>query len=125
MRELSLSSQKTSRSGHSTMRSTEEFRKHQMDMLAHAFLRPSMYGGTEWGTELFFGQVLGDLCWIDEREREWERAKEQYLWGSAFVRGQFFEQHLRITNYLIEIATTYAQVAHMLGYFRPDRLLST
>jgi hypothetical protein len=80
-------------------------------------------GGNEFGVELLLELILSELCWIDEREADWNRVQEQYLWGSARVRGQLAEQAYKIPEYISEIASTYAQVAHRLKYFRPARLL--
>ena len=106
------------------MRSIEEFRNRQLEMLPHALKRPAMYGGNAPGIALSLGSLLWDLCWIDERENDWEEFKETDLKGSRGVLGQFEYQHFQIPDYIAEVASTYAQVAHKLDYFQPDRVLN-
>ncbi|WP_417388804.1 hypothetical protein [Gimesia sp.] len=106
------------------MRSIEEFRNRQLETLPEALKRPVMFGGNTSGACLWFYLLLRDLCWIDEREHDWDVFQETDLRGSRGVLGQFEYQHFQIPDYIAEVASVYAQVAHKLGYFQPDRVLN-
>lgn len=107
------------------MRTSEEFHKRRLDMLLHALQRPSIYCGTYHCADLFFGMVLSDLSWLDERESELAAIQRQLLHGSLRVYGQFVFQHLKKPDEFVnEIASTYAQAAYRLGFYKPTLLLN-
>ncbi|HCO24034.1 MAG: hypothetical protein CME31_09460 [Gimesia sp.] len=106
------------------MQSMEAFRNRQLETLPEALKRPVMFGGNTHGAVLWFYLLLRDLCWIDEREHEWNVFLETDLRGSRGVLGQFEYQQFQIPDYIAEIASVYAQVAHKLGYFQPERVLN-
>lgn len=106
------------------MRTIDDFRKRQIEVLRGALERPAMYCPTEFGAEMFLGYLLHDLCWIDEREQEWDKINEKFLWSDRRVVGQLQYQAVVMPDYDGEVTSTYAQVAHVLGYFRPVRLLT-
>ncbi len=106
------------------MRTLEDFRNRQLEILPQALKRPTMFGGNAQGTALLLSVLLRDLCWIEEREQEWEGFKATDLRGSRGVLGQFEYQQFQIPDYIAEIASVYAQVAHKLGYFQPERVLN-
>ena len=107
------------------MRTTDEFRKRQIDMLPLALQRPGMFCGSGEKADLYYSMILSDLCWLDERETAWKTIGRELLHGAMRVYGQFFYQHLAIPDgFLNEIASTYAQVAYRLGYYHPERVLT-
>lgn len=107
------------------MHTIHEFRNRLTETLPHALTRPVMYGGTDFGAEMCFYTLLSDLCWIDERETEWKRLEEEFIWGPGRVLGQLADQEYSMPGYINEVTSTYAQLAHMLGYYLPERLLPT
>lgn len=106
------------------MRTIEEFRNHQMEMLAMALTRPAFFCGRDSHADLVFGRALGDLCWIDEREREWRRVSEKFIYGPNAVIGQLRRQPICLPEYLNECTSIYAELAWGLGYFQVERLLT-
>ncbi len=106
------------------MRTAEDFRNRQIARLPFALQRPAMFCASDVAAEQYFYDLLADLCWIDERDADWERLKAKFVWGCQGVFGQLLDQPARMPNYLGEIASSYAQIAHILGYFNPARLLT-
>lgn len=83
-----------------------------------------MWCPSDWGAgaEDFFYNLLSELCWVDDRGRDWQRAQRNVLWGSQRVYGQFRDLPLRLRDCTIPIVSVYAQVACQLGYFLPQRM---
>lgn len=107
------------------MRTTEEFRELQIDRLRRALQRPGFFCGSGQSMDLFYSMILSDLCWLDERESDFAAVARELLRGSLGVYGQYFYQHLSIPNQFgNEIASTYAQAAYRLGYYKPERVLA-
>lgn len=107
------------------MRTAAEFRERQLKTLAMALKRPSMFCGYGGAADNYFGDMLRDLSWIDAREEVFDSVASQLLRGSLRVFGQFRYQNLEMPeNFCNEIASTYAEVAFILGYFTPRRLLT-
>lgn len=108
----------------STMRTIEEYRKRQLERLPFALARPGMHCPQDFAPDRHFWSILSDLCWIDEREAEWDRVEKKCLWRCSRVIGQLHDQPVCMPEYLNEITSTWAQIAWVLGYFRPERLLT-
>jgi hypothetical protein len=107
------------------MRTIEEFRLRHLETLGRALERPGMYGGDSSGTARLLEWFLTDLCYIDEREADWD-ATAQYRMGNLSVFGHFRYQskRFRLQDFTNEIASAYAEIACCLGYFTPKRLLA-
>lgn len=107
------------------MRSAEQFHGHQVEKLAGALQRPGMCCGHGRYADLYFSNLLSDLCWLDERETAFAKVVQELLTGCMRVYGQFLFQHLSIPDQFVnEIGSTYAEAAFRLGYYAPERLLS-
>jgi hypothetical protein len=106
------------------MRTIEQFRDRLLEDLRRALEHPAMFGGNAGGVEQYFRNVLDDLSFIDEREKELAALQETLLTGSYGVNGQFFYQALFELDYINEVTSVYAQAAYVLGFFQPSRLLS-
>lgn len=106
------------------MRTAQEFREWQIEVLKNALYRPIFFCGREECTDVYFGTVHGDLCWLDELSDEETRSADSLLWGSMRVYGQFYFQHCRIRSFINEMASVYGQVFYRTGHFHPERLLS-
>lgn len=98
-------------------------------MLDGAVRRPRMYGGSDFGVELVFRNLLADLCFIDEREKELDRA-----FKSLSERGHFLATGLLgglgsriqdVPDLSHEIASVYAEIAARLGFLSLQRRLSS
>jgi hypothetical protein len=76
--------------------------------------------------ELVAGGLLGDLCFIDEREADHERIRRAVLHrhGSLGVAGAFSAMFGERGRYDAEVASVYAQAFTALGYLALDRRLS-
>jgi hypothetical protein len=106
------------------MRNAEEFRTRQIDLLASALHRPGGFCGSGESADLYFSTILSDLCWIDDRESDFAPVCHDLLHGCRRVFGQFYFQQLSIPDHFAnEIASTYAQAAYRLGYYKPMRVL--
>lgn len=83
-----------------------------------------MCAGNADSTETLLLHLLGTLCFIDEREEEWDTARSIFVQGCRWVRGHFEFQHRPFPHFVNEVASVYAEVAFNLSYFKPDRLLT-
>lgn len=107
------------------MRTAEEFRLRQINSLPIALQRPGMHCGSGESADLYYSTILLDLCWIDDRESEFATVSRDLLHGCRRVFGQFYFQQLAIPDHFgNEIASTYAQAAYRLGYYKPIRVLT-
>lgn len=110
------------------MRSAEEVRNRLLERLKGAILRPSMYGGDASGVELLMVNLLADLCYIDEREAEWLKARERLetrgQFGCAGVAGSFLNRVSVKGEFADEVASVYAAEAHRLGLLEVDPALT-
>lgn len=106
------------------MRSAEEIREHLLKILYWSLRRPGMYGqGT--GLEFYFRDRLELLCFIDEQDEKISQVLESKgYWSSRGVYG-VLEQH-RQTDWSVEdhLASIYAELAYLLGYFQLERTLT-
>ena len=68
------------------MRTIEQLRDRLLNNFAFALERPHFFGGNAFGAEHYFLTVLDNLCFIDEREKEFLALKEIQLAGSCRVR---------------------------------------
>lgn len=104
------------------MRTAEDFRLRLLDSLQVGLTRPTFFGGSGdfglWG-------LLSDLCWLEEREADFDKVCGQLLHGCMRVYGQFYFQHKSIPDgFANEIASTYAEAAYRLGFLQSATLLS-
>lgn len=105
------------------MRTAEEFRSRQMETLARSLQRPGFYCG--WYGDLFYGEILRDLMWLENRPESDSDCVGRMLGGSRGVFGQFhFQNHVAVDGFQNEIASTFAEAAYRLGYYVPKRLLT-
>jgi hypothetical protein len=105
------------------MRTIHQYRQGLIESLRAAFALPTMFAPVDQCAEILLMELLSSLCWIDERDSDWAQARAQFLWGQRYVLGQFETQQLGASDYLCEVTSTYANVAHWLGYFEPSRVL--
>jgi|SRR5579872_45751 len=110
------------------MRTAEEIRTRFLQILDGAVRRPLMYGGSDWGVELFMRNLLSDLCFIDEREQELKHAltelDERGLSSSTGVVGSFRARIANVRDVGNEVASVYAEIAGRLGYLSLQRRLT-
>lgn len=88
-----------------------------------------MYGGNAMGVELVFRTLLGDLCFVDEREselrEELERLRYPGLYGPTGTHGALREHIRGPGDRGEEVGSVFLGIADRLGYVQPDRRLST
>lgn len=106
------------------MRTAQEFRERQIDILRRAFQRPIFFCGRQEAADVYFGTILSELCWLDEMTDEETQSASSLQFSSMRVYGQFYFQHCKIRCYINEIASTYCQACYRTGHFQPERLLS-
>lgn len=110
------------------MRTIEEVRQRLLDNIAHAAERPSMWCWDEHSAQLTFLQLLGDICYIDERESELRQARfaleRRELVRTQGVGDGFRRRFPEQTDLMEEVVSVYAEVAYDLGYLTLPRLLS-
>jgi hypothetical protein len=108
------------------MRTIEEVRERLIRTFEHAFLRPGMWGGSDWHIQESLEDKLKLICWIDEREDHLQSARQCYPSRDVMgIIGDFASQHFNWPSYGNEVASYYAQIVHELGYWHPSRLLDT
>lgn len=92
------------------MRTAEEFRTRQIELLPLALQRPGMLCGSGESADLYYSTILSDLCWIDDRESDFATVGRNLLHGCRRAFGQCYFQQLSVPDHFgNEIASTYAQ----------------
>ena len=105
------------------MRTAAEFRDRQLELLASSLQRPGMFCGSHG--DLYFGKILRDLIWLDERSESQVDHALSLLWGALQVFGQLdYQGFPQPDQFASEVASTYTQAAFRLGYYSPKRLLT-
>ncbi|MFF0491728.1 hypothetical protein ACFYTQ_22095 [Nocardia sp. NPDC004068] len=107
------------------MRSSEDLKRRWLTEARQVFARPGMYARSGPEMESVAGERLGDLCYLDERDDEYEQVRKFLRgFGKLGVHGPFaavFDVERRCTD---EVASVYAEVYHRLGYLPVERLLT-
>ena len=80
-----------------------------------------MYATGGRGLEAAASSLLWDLCFIDEREADFEAAQEaRHLYGKLGVAGAFNALLGPDCPYIAEIASVFAKDFHRLGYLEVE-----
>jgi hypothetical protein len=116
------------------MRTIEEVRGRLIGHVAGLVATPSMFGRSAEGVENLALGLLGDLCFIDEREADSDATRHLHMtYGPTGVSGRFGQifapdalggrtrSYGRLTN---EVASVFAREFHRLGYIELPRLLT-
>jgi hypothetical protein len=78
--------------------------------------RTSMYASTGREMQFLAGQLLADLCFLDDRDADWEQEQARLQsYGKLGVTGAF-EALFGSPHCQAEVASVYAEVLHRLGY---------
>ncbi len=104
----------------------EEVRQRWLSEVPGLFARPEMFarGGREM--ESVAGRRLRDLCFLDERDAEYEQVAETLRgFGKFGVHGPFASVFGQEHKYTAEVASVYAEHYHRLGYLTVSRLLDS
>jgi hypothetical protein len=108
------------------VREVEAVRTRALDTVRHLMARTGMHATNGAEAESVAGGLLGDLCFIDEREADHERMWRDVLHrhGSLGVAGAFSAMFGERGRYDAEVVSVYAQAFTALGYLALDRRLS-
>jgi hypothetical protein len=86
--------------------------------------RTGMYARDGREMETVAGQLLRDLCFLDERDSDYEQALERLRgYGPLGVHGPFTSMFGSAPSCGAEVASVYAEVFHRLGYLAVDHLI--
>lgn len=107
------------------MRSAEELRDRWLDLVTKVFARVGMYASTGSEMQLYAANLLGNLCFLDEREDEFRAATDELgKYGKFGVHGPFTAIFGAERRCVPEVASVYAELFHRFGYLSVDRLLT-
>lgn len=86
--------------------------------------RPGMWASTGQAFDWMARGLLGDLCFLDEREAD-QAAVERVLrsYGKLGVAGPFIAMFGEERNCVDEVASVFAEQFHRLGYLQVERVL--
>jgi hypothetical protein len=106
------------------MRSAEDLRARWLDLIVSIMERTGMFAATGREMQLLVGQLLKDLCFLDDRDADGEQELSRLRsYGKLGVTGPF-EALFRSPRCQAEVASVYAEVFHRLGYLAIDNLVS-
>jgi hypothetical protein len=78
--------------------------------------RTGMYAATGREMQLLAGRLLADLCFLDDRDADWQQERNRLQsYGKLGVTGPF-EALFGSPRCQAEVASVYAEVFHRLGY---------
>jgi hypothetical protein len=107
------------------VRSAEDLKRHWLDLVPKVFARVGMYATTGREMQLYAGNLLADLCFLDERDEELRAVVEELRrFGKLGVHGPFTAVFGAERRCVPEVASVYADVFHRFGYLSVDRLLT-
>jgi hypothetical protein len=85
-------------------------------MIPSIMKRTGMYASTGREMQLLASQLLADLCFLDERDADWEQEQSRLRsYGKLGVTGPF-ETLFGSLRCQAEVASVYAEVFYRLGY---------
>src|SRR5260370_9866419 len=85
--------------------------------------RTGMYARDGREMETVADQLLRDLCFLEERDSDYEQARERLRgYGQLGVHGPFTSMFGSVRSCSAEVASVYAEVFHRLGYPAVDHL---
>ena len=96
------------------MRSAAELKDRWLDLLPMLMTRTGMFGNGGQ-IETLCLQLVGDLCFLDERDENlWLEDRQRY--GKYGIQGPFWQMFGRDGHYGAEVASVFAEYFHRLGY---------
>jgi hypothetical protein len=106
------------------MRSVDDLRLRWLSMVAGVVARPGMYAATGSEIELMADGLLADLCFLDDRDADYEIAREELLsrYGTLGVPGPF-KTMFGLERCQAEVTAVYAEVFSRLGYLPVENAL--
>lgn len=106
------------------MRSAAELRSRWLELIQGFIARTGMYATTGREMQLLAGQLLDDLCFLDDRD-DAERAlarQRVHSYGKLGV-GRPFEALFGRPRCQAEVAGVYAEIFHRLGYLTVGQII--
>lgn len=106
------------------MRSAEDLRSRWLELIPAIMSRTGMYASSGREMQIIADQVLADLCFLDDRDADWQQARRRLQsYGKRGVTGPF-EALFGSPRCQAEVASVYAEVFHRLGYLDIDHPVS-
>jgi hypothetical protein len=106
------------------VRSAEDLRQRWLDSIPLIMKRTGMYARDGREMETVADQLLRDLCFLEERDSDYEQARERLRgYGQLGVHGPFTSMFGSVRSCAAEVASVYAEVFHRLGYLTVDHLI--
>jgi hypothetical protein len=89
------------------------------------FARSRMYARDGREMQTVAGQLLGDLCYLDDRDEDARRVREDLdRYGKHGVQGPFVALFGQQNRYVAEVASVYAEHFWRLGYLDVENTLA-
>jgi hypothetical protein len=106
------------------MRSADELRGRWLERIPAMMARTGMYAATGQGMDTLCHCLLGDLCFLDDRDDDFDGATRMLRsYGKLGVAGPF-EVIFARPRCQAEVAAAYAEIFHRLGYLTLDRQIA-
>ncbi|MEV7804228.1 hypothetical protein AB0O28_14905 [Microbispora sp. NPDC088329] len=106
------------------MRTVDDLRRRWLDQVRHVVLLSGMWACNGREMESVARTLLENLCFLDERDREYEEVREELgRYGQVGVPGPFTALFGTEQRCMAEVASVYAEQFHRLGYLAVDREL--
>ncbi|WP_432922870.1 hypothetical protein ACQPZZ_25415 [Microbispora sp. CA-135349] len=102
----------------------DDLRRRWLDQVRHVVLLSGMWACNGREMESVARTLLENLCFLDERDREYEEVREELgRYGQVGVPGPFTALFGTEQRCMAEVASVYAEQFHRLGYLAVDREL--
>jgi hypothetical protein len=106
------------------VRSIDQIRTRKQEQVGHVIARSGMYATHGRELQGVAQGLLGDLCFIDERDDDAEAVGATlHRYGKLGVAGAFEAVFGDSCSYVAEVASIFAEQFHRLGYLEVGRLL--
>lgn len=106
------------------MRSATDLRQRWLEELPALLTQSGLYATNGRDMQAIGRSMLGDLCYVDERDKDYEEVLRVLGgFGTLGVNGPFAALFGRDGQYTPEVASVLAEQFHRLGYLDVNRLL--
>ena len=106
------------------MRTPEQLKSRWSTEAEQQFARPEMFARSGPEMESVAGGRLRDLCYLDDRDIEYEQVRKALRgFGKFGVHGPFEATFGEKYHCTVEVASVYAEFYHRVGYLELERVL--